>query len=301
MDADFLDFKQYLQEQDKSPLTVKGYLADLHIFTRWFEQTNGKAFSLTDWTSADVRAYRQHMLDQNMKPQTINRRLAALASFGNWAFLTGRARANPALRIHGIAQSPLAPKWLERRERAALLRAVEQDVEYARRHYPRLWVIRLRDATMVITLLNTGLRVGELCALQVTDVHVGERKGVLTVRSGKGSKHRIVPLNIEARRAIGEWLLYRPQVDTLALFTGQRNEAVRSRSIQHAVTRLGQAAGLQGVTPHTLRHTFAKSLVDSGVSLEKVAALLGHSDLNTTRIYVTPGKRDLENAVAKIV
>jgi len=73
------------------------------------------------------------------------------------------------------------------------------------------------------------------------------------------------------------------------------------RSVQRALVRLGQAAGLTRLTPHVLRHTFAKNLVDSKVGLEKVAALLGHSNLNTTRIYVTPNQRDLEQAVEKLV
>jgi integrase/recombinase XerC len=66
------------------------------------------------------------------------------------------------------------------------------------------------------------------------------------------------------------------------------------------VHRFAKKAGLKNVTPHTLRHSFAKSLIDAGVSLEKVATLLGHSNLNTTRIYTTPGEEDLEDAVGKI-
>ncbi len=297
MNTTFTDFKHDLQAQDKSPLTIKGYLSDLRLFARWFDETNGEAFSLLAWTAADVRAYRQGLLDQGMKPQTINRRLAALAAFGNWAVRKGHLAVNPAQHVRSVAQSPLAPKWLDRRGRAALLRAAEKDVQVARMRYPRLWVLRLRDAAMVVVLINTGLRVGELCALQLTDVQMGERKGSLTVRSGKGGKQRTVPLNGEARRILGEYLLHRPQVETAALFVGQRGGAVTARSVQRAVNRLAQDAGLEDVTPHTLRHTFAKSLIDRGVSIEKVAALLGHSDLNITRIYTTPGEQDLREAV----
>ena len=71
--------------------------------------------------------------------------------------------------------------------------------------------------------------------------------------------------------------------------------------MQLAVSRLADLAGLSGVTPHICRHTFAKSLLDNGVTLEKVAALLGHESLDTTRLYVTPGERDLEEAVAGLV
>ena len=81
------------------------------------------------------------------------------------------------------------------------------------------------------------------------------------------------------------------------LFLGQRNEGVQSKTIQRAVQRFAKKAGIKNVTPHTLRHSFAKALIDAGVSLEKVATLLGHSNLNTTRIYTTPGEQDLMDAV----
>ncbi len=84
------------------------------------------------------------------------------------------------------------------------------------------------------------------------------------------------------------------------LFLGQRNEGVQSKTIQRAVQRFAKKAELKNVTPHTLRHSFAKSLIDAGVSLEKVATLMGHSNLNTTRIYTTPGVQDLEEAIKEL-
>jgi site-specific recombinase XerD len=90
-----------------------------------------------------------------------------------------------------------------------------------------------------------------------------------------------VPLNAKARKAVQDYQGIRPEVE-------------------RAVVEFAKKAGLKGVTPHVLRHSFAKALIDSGVSLEKVAALLGHSNLNTTRIYTTPGEEDLEDAVVRI-
>lgn len=79
-----------------------------------------------------------------------------------------------------------------------------------------------------------------------------------------------------------------------------RRQQKRRDALLLAVSRLAKLAGLTAVTPHTCRHTFAKSLLDNGVTLEQVAALLGHESLDTTRLYVTPGERDLEQAVAKL-
>ncbi|MBT3313003.1 MAG: tyrosine-type recombinase/integrase [Anaerolineae bacterium] len=293
----FDEFERYLEEKDRAETTIRGYLADLRLFAKWFLVENGEALTTKNWVSSDVRRYREHLLAQGMKPQTINRRLAAVASFGNWSVQAGHLGSNPALHIRSVATAALSPKWLEKKEKAALVRAAEKDVQFARTRYPRLWISRLRDATLLILLLNTGLRVGEFCALDVGDLKLSERKGSVTVRSGKGQKQRLVPLNAEARIFLQQWLLYRPVVETNALFIGQRGERVTARSVQRAAKRLAKAAEISNVTPHVLRHTFAKSLLDSGVGIEKVAALLGHSDLNTTRIYVMPSEGDLEEAV----
>lgn len=293
-------FATFLLDQDRAPLTVKGYLADLNSFARWLEQTHNRRLNPTDLDSADIRAYRQMLQDSSAKPQTINRKLAAIAAFGHWATLTGQAASNPMLNVRGVEDLALAPRWLDRRQRLALARAVENDLKFARQRFPRLWVLRLRDAAMVLLMLNTGLRVGELCNLQISDVQIGERKGSVTVRQGKGNRHRTIPMNSIARQIVAEWIRMRPQVSNNALFVGQRGEQVTSRSVQRAVERYALEAGLTDVTPHTLRHSFAKSLIDEGVTMEKVAALLGHSNLNTTRIYTAPGERDLETAVEKL-
>lgn len=113
-------------------------------------------------------------------------------------------------------------------------------------------------------------------------------------------KRRVIPLNIRARKAILDYIRVRPGVESEYLFLGQQNEAIKSKTVQRSVSRFTALIGLKDVTPHTLRHTFAKSLVDSGVNLDKVATLLGHTNLNTTRIYTTPGMQDLEDAINEL-
>lgn len=294
-------FAAHLSTQDRSPVTIQGYLGDLALFARWFSIKTGQSFAILNVTMADIQAYRQSLLDDGARPQTINRRLAALAAYGHWATQAGLITSNPAQSVRTISGSRnLAPRWLDKRQRLALVRAVEKDVQTAQQRYPRLWVLRRRDASMVLTLLHTGLRVGELCALRLNDIQIGERKGQLTVRSGKGLKHRVIPLNLQARQALLDWIQVRPPVNIETLFTGQRQGPVDMHAIQRAVKRAARTAGLHGVTPHTLRHSFAKALIDVGVGMEKVATLLGHSSMNTTRIYTTPGESDLEEAVTKL-
>lgn len=295
-------FHCHLAAQDRSPVTIRGYLGDLQRFSRWYQAYYQCPLHLGQLNQGDIQAYRQKLLTSGARPQTINRQLAALAALGHWAQQQGLCPLNPALNVRSIQSSQvLAPRWLDKNQRAALIRAAEKDVAAARERYPRLWVLRQRDATMLLLLLHTGLRLGELVALQLDDLQVSERKGHLVVRAGKGLKQRVVPLNQPARQALNSWLEVRPAAATRALFIGQRGEAAAPAAVQRAVARLARAARLDSVTPHMLRHTFAKTLLDEGVSLEKVAALLGHSSLNTTRIYTVPGEADLEEAVRRLV
>jgi len=296
------EFQAYLFAEDRSPVTIAGYLGDVRLFAQWYEAHYGESLRPDTLTNEAVRGYKQHLLDQAAKPKTINRRLAALAAYAHWLEQAGYVKnaRNPVQGVKAVKETALAPKWLDRKQRAALLRAVDKEVEDAVRRYPRLRLIYLRDAAIVRLILFAGLRVGEIIQLRTSDVILDERKGSVVVREGKGTKRREIPLNAKVRKALLEYLRMRPDVEMDNLFLGQRNEGVQSKTIQRAVLRFAQKAGLKNVTPHTLRHSFAKALIDAGVSLEKVATLLGHSNLNTTRIYTTPGEEDLEDAVGKI-
>jgi site-specific recombinase XerD len=253
-------------------------------------------------TNVAVRGYKQYLLEQANKPKTINRRLASLATYAHWLEQAGYVKndRNPVQGVKAVKEVALAPKWLDKKKRAALLRAVDKEVEDAVRRYPRLRLMYLRDAAIVKLIIFAGLRVGEIIHLRLSDIVLDERNGSVIVREGKGTKRREIPLNAKVRKALLDYLHMRPEVERCELFIGQRNEGVQSKTIQRAVQRFAKRAGINNATPHTLRHSFAKALIDAGVSLEKVATLLGHSNLNTTRIYTTPGEEDLEDAVYRI-
>ena len=297
-------FEKYLHQQERADLTVRGYLNDLGQFVLWFEQTNGETFSLPVVTPTDVREYRQYLTTgQRRKPATVNRHLAALSALMAWAKRDGQIEHDPTEDVRGVQQVPQGPRSLDKKEQYALQRAIEKDLQLSRIRYPRRWRTHQRDASLAIFLLHTGLRLGEALSLRLDDLQFSERKGLVTIRQGKGGKTRSVPLNTEARKALHMWLEVRPEGDGNYLWIGLENKssgALSGRSVQRALIRLGQLAGLERLTPHVLRHSFAKNLIDAGVGLEKVAALLGHSNLNTTRIYVTPNQRDLEQAVERL-
>ena len=281
-------FLKDLERQETSPQTRRAYQLDLLHFAAWFARTVGEGFSPEAVTPTDVRDYRSYLINvDKRRPATVNRRLAALRRFFQWAKALGLAKELPTENVKGVASSPRAPHWLEKRDVDRLIGTVE-------RHG------NTRDLAIVLTLRHTGIRVSELCSLMLGDVETSERKGTLTVRSGKGSKFRILPLNVDARQAITAYLKVRPTVSADHLFIGQRGQGISSRAVELLVTKYGRLAGLEDVTPHTLRHSFGKHALDAGADLVSVSALLGHQRLETTAIYTTPSQRDLEKVVEKL-
>ena len=281
-------FLRDLQRQETSPNTRRSYQLDLLHFASWFARTLGEGFSPEAVTPTDVREYRGYLLHvEKRQPATVNRRLAALRCFFQWAKATGLVTELPTDDVKGVASSPRAPHWLEKRDVDRLIRTVE-------RHG------NTRDLAIVLTLRHTGIRVSELSSVMLGDVESSERKGSLTVRSGKGGKFLVLPLNVDARQAITAYLKVRPTVSADHLFIGQRGQGISSRAVELLVTKYARLAGLDDVTPHTLRHSFGKHALDAGADLVSVSALLGHQRLETTAIYTTPSQRDLQKVVEKL-
>jgi site-specific recombinase XerD len=232
-------FLQDLQRQETSPRTRDAYRLDLLHFAGWFARTVGETFIPEAVTPTDVRDYLINV--EHRQPATVNRRLAALRRFFQWGKATGQVKELPTENVKGVASAPRAPHWLDKRDVDRLIRTVE-------RHG------NTRDLAIVLTLRHTGIRVSELSALMVGDVEISERKGSLIVRSGKGNKFRVLPLNVDARRAITTYLDVRPTVSDNHLFIGQRGQGISSRAVEMLVAKYGRLAGLEDVTPHTLRH-----------------------------------------------
>jgi len=286
--ADIEEFIRAAAREGKSAGTLRAYRADLGTFARWFEVTNGEAMRVDAVTPTDIRGFRSHQQAVlRLKPATINRRLSTLRRFFRWAKVTGRGDRDPTEDVDGVSSVPSPPRWLDRQDLNRLTRSVER---YG----------SLRDQAILHMLRHTGIRVSELCALTLDDIHIGKRSGHLEIRSGKGNKYRQVPLNLHVRKALRLYIdERRPVTDQREMFIGQRG-ALGARAVQLVVRKYATLAGLDNVTPHTLRHSFGKTLVDEGEPVTVVAALLGHESLKTTMVYTQPGHEDLEAAVAKL-
>lgn len=282
-------FIESLVAADRSPATVAAYAKHLAHFAAWFYQWNTANLTLENLTATDVREYRAQLLKAKLSPSTINLRLCAIRAFAKFGGIDIGT-------VRGLQMERPAPRWIDRHDQARILRAVDLAVRTARDE-SQTWRQCIRDRAMITLLLHSGLRLGELCALDFSDVEINARSGAVDVRQGKGFKTRRVPLNADARKALADWLQLR-RADVEALFTGQQGR------LSHAgawgvVRRYARRAGVT-VTPHMLRHTFAKSMVDADTPIEQVAALMGHNDLSTTRRYTLPSADDLQRAVERI-
>jgi site-specific recombinase XerD len=194
-------FKQYLYAEDTSRNTTSAYLSDLSHFLNWYSQTF-TSFDLDGVTPTDIRDYLEHLQEMvpPLAPATINRRLAALRRFFSWTKENGYTENQPIERIRNIETTDHGPKSLDRKQWHRLQRSVEQAKGNR----------GVRDRCIVLLLYHTGLRVGELAAVPLSDRVLGERSGHVQVRRGKGNTSRRVPLNAEARTAIREYLQIRP-------------------------------------------------------------------------------------------
>lgn len=292
------DFATFLRVEGRSEKTAQAYVSDVKAFARWFEGVNRQGFAPELVTGVDLRAWRAWAVEGHMTPKSWNRRRIGLKVFCAWLQELGVLAYDPFQGVDEWAEEELPPRWLTKAEQTRFLRQVEVQVNGARTEAARWRAVR--DQALAALMLQACLREGEVTALDVKDVEISERKGRVVVWSGKGSKKREVPLNAEARRALGAWLeLARPQEPLFWSEKGRGAERLSTRTIQRVVAELGRLAGLE-LTPHELRHSGAKRMADAGVPLTVIQKILGHARLSTTARYIQPGWEDFESAVERI-
>jgi site-specific recombinase XerD len=230
-------FLAELARADLSPATIRGYRYDLRHFLRWHHSVTEAPFAPQGLAEYDVIAYRQEMIAAGRRPATINRRLEALRRLGRWAYGTGALAADVVRNIRPVRTvRNRRPAGLTDREIHALLGAAG-----ASRHG-----LAPRNYALVQMILQTGIRVGEVAGLQVTDITINDRSGSVRIRQGKGIKAREVPLNATARRALRTYLDTRASAAKAEpLFRSTRAEAMPVRSIQAVIAGLARRARLE--------------------------------------------------------
>jgi len=290
-------FAEWLDERVAAEKTIDAYLSDVSLYARWFEQVNDCEFTPELMNSTDVRHYRSYTLETERKsPATWNRRRASLG------MLCSYFEAELALKIFSMKRIPRAeevtqaPRWLTDADRRKVLRVLEMDVNAANTPLRRERAIR--DQAMVGLMLFAGLRISEVLGLLREDIEITERKGLVRVRSGKGGVFRVVPLSKTVREMLSDHLSDRFRAGEF-IFCDQNGEKITPRAAQKRLQALSERLGMPELSPHALRHTSAKSMLDAGAKLTEVQKILGHKRVTTTTRYVQPGMGDLEEAVER--
>ncbi len=254
---------------------------------------------------ADLRECFRHQQQAGRSPSSINRAIAAVRSFCRFLFEEGRLEANPAQALRSIRLGPpLAPKHLTVAEVQRLLSLPSPDIPRGR-----------RDRAILMLLYNTGLRVGELCALSREDVSLpAQGWGALQV-VGKGRRLHRLPINRPAADALLAYLADRDDVarpsgppsrpsglgTEPALFLNRSGGRFSARGIALLVNRYLRAAGITDRSgPHLLRHTFATHALRARPNLRAVQELLGHAWVTTTQRYTHLEVEDLQAQVAEL-
>jgi site-specific recombinase XerD len=158
----------------------------------------------------------------------------------------------------------------------------------------------LRNRTIAVIMLNCGLRISEVAQLNLADVVLTARKHELTVRCGKNSKRRVVPINKDATAVLEQFLGGSLSVDPESpLFVSQKGKRISTQSIDHLIRQFGKDAHVE-LSSHSLRHTFISKLIRSGVDVVIAAELAGHARLETTRRYSSPSQEVMLEAVERL-
>jgi site-specific recombinase XerD len=260
-------FEAYLQRRFPERRTPIDYVSDVRQFM---------AVCPKPWrevTMHDIDAFVDQQRTSGLQPTTVNRRVAALKTF--FDFLAEESDdlswPNP---VHFKRHAGKRPRALPRDVR-------DEDIE-------RVWgvIVSARDRAWFALMVRAGLRVGEVVSLKVGDVvspAAGERPARVRV-CGKGRKERMVLLGADAYAVLETWLHARPTTDDPHVFLNERGKPLSASGVQWLLHQYGQQVGLD-LTPHQLRHTFARQLTEAGMPITSLGKLLGHAQITTTQIY----------------
>lgn len=281
-------YETHLQAAGKSRNTISAFKRDLDKFSS-LVNVPPKAV-----TSSEIERFLAGMKTKSdgtgRSPNSMNRLKTSLRSFFNWLLQDGVIESNPAIRIKtsNVTQKP--PVYLTENEERDLLRCLRDNRN--RKH-------AIRDSAIIHLLLDAGIRVGELVGLNIEDID-GKH---LRIRQAKGGNPVVKFIPVRTRKIVATYIKQeRPDHcksnSTSALFLNQQGTRLHSRAVQMLVpTWINRAGITKQVTPHTLRHTFATSLLNKTGNLLLVQKALGHRSVTTTQIYAHVADSVLEDAI----
>jgi integrase/recombinase XerC len=267
------EYLEALKSQRRlSPATLRNYAHALHQLFDLLEE-NG----LQSLDAAQARRFVAALHGQGLSPRTLALTLSAWRGFYHWLTRQHGFKVNPLVGLRAPKAKRPLPKALSVDAAQRLLEGEEGTTADT-----------VRDRAMFELLYSSGLRLGELVALDFDDGRLDLRQGVVTV-TGKGAKTRTVPVGARARAALQEWLDQRNGIAApgeKALFVGARGRRISPAVVGARLAAWARRRGLpEHVHPHMLRHSFASHVLQSSQDLRAVQELLGHASISTTQVY----------------
>ncbi|WP_096434777.1 site-specific tyrosine recombinase XerD [Alteribacter populi] len=290
MDKALEDYLHYLVvEKGLSSNTTQAYRRDLSQYLHYMKQVE-QIDSLNDVHRSNIVSFLFHLKESDRAATTISRNISSIRSFHQFLIREGRSTQDPSVHIDIPKAEKRLPKVLSPAEVEALLEAPD-----------RSNLLGIRNKAMLEMLYATGLRVTELCTMNLADLHL--QMGFVNC-VGKGNKERIIPLGREATSALKAYLRYsRPQLLKKqrhdVLFVNHHGRQMSRQGFWKVLKQMTKDARIEKeLTPHTLRHSFATHLLENGADLRAVQEMLGHADISTTQIYTQVSKTRLKDVYA---
>jgi integrase/recombinase XerD len=262
-------------ERGFSPQTIAAYVRDIKQYLAYLTATYNVT-AVTQIQKDHIQRFLANEQRKHKQPTTIARKLSAIKGFHQYLLIEHAVTQNVAASIKGPKIGRKIPLTLSQQSMRDVLDTFPQTNLYQR-----------RDAVILELLYATGIRISECTQLNIADVHLTE--GFIHV-TGKGNKERILPLHPGIITRLREYLTTtRPLLmkqETAALFLNRQGNRINRQSVWTMLQRWGKELGMvDGIHPHQFRHSFASHLLEEGVDLRFVQALLGHEDIATTQIY----------------
>jgi len=300
-----------LRANDRAKGTTRRYKSAVESFLTWYASEERRPLTFSTLTPITLVGYRNYVQrTQHRATSTVNGQVSALRAWCAWLTEERYLEVNPAKRLKLVGRHDASSReGLDDTQTNALLRQARTSRD------------SLRNYAIVQVLLQTGMRLDECSQLTLDDIELGERSGRVTIRQGKGNKARVVPLNASARQALAEYVALRldcdPTVKAVArswprgafdgpsvpLWQSQKKGILTTSAMRQMIDVLVRDAAARGLVPaqtsaHTLRHTFARNyLAEHPGDIVGLASLLGHTSLDTTRIYSQPTIEQLSTRV----
>jgi integrase/recombinase XerD len=295
-------YENYLAtEKGRQASTITAYSRDVKRFETWICEN---VVNPVDWgmvTTQHIRAYMAY--NPEIGPRRFHRVVSSLRSWFEYLHRIAQVIVNnPAATVGKPKLPKRLPKYLRADDMQKLLQSCAKNSRTNE---------QFRDVNLTAFLYGTGLRINEALGLKLEDIrYKTEADGFQTPISvrviGKGDKERMVPLSDTAQRALFQWLRRRkleggstPFVWVQLTGTG-RGKVLTDRGVRRMVNARSIDAGLGPLSPHKLRSSYASALIEAGVGIDKVASILGHESINTTRLYVQQTEGQLESAVKSL-